>query len=97
MLDDWLSKKPLHIAERTTTVQPLILSYPKFRKLKWINVYSRNDIISGHLKFYDLPGYQNPTVPQVAVQNVVDEDAAAHVSYWNNKTVWTQLLSQIAP
>jgi hypothetical protein len=92
----------LHIRERlAATVQPLIMSYPKFRKFKWINVYSRNDIVSGLLKFYDLPGYQNPPVPAAAVQNVKDRDAAvplmAHVAYWKNKTVWTQLLEQIAP
>jgi succinate dehydrogenase hydrophobic anchor subunit len=91
-----------HIRERlAATVQPLIMSYRKFRKFKWINVYSRNDIVSGLLKFYDLPGYQDPPVPEVAVQNVKDRDAAvplmAHVAYWKNKTVWTQLLEQIAP
>jgi len=95
-------KDTLHIRERlASTVQPLIMSYPKFRKFKWINVYSRNDIVSGDLKFYDLPGYQNPPVPKVAVQNVKDRDAAvplmAHVAYWKNKTVWMQLLEQIAP
>jgi hypothetical protein len=34
-------------------------------------------------------------------QNVKDRDAAvplmAHVAYWKNKAVWTQLLEQIAP
>jgi hypothetical protein len=95
-------KDPLHIRERLAcTVQPLIISYQKFRKLKWINVYSRNDIISGPLKFYDLPGFQDPPVPAVAVKNVVDKDAAvpivAHVAYWKNKMVWKELLSQIAP
>jgi hypothetical protein len=95
-------KDTLHIRERLAcTVQPLIMSYPKFRKLKWINVFSRNDIVSGHLNFFDLPGYQDDPVPEVAVQNIKDRDAAvplvAHVAYWKNKTVWTQLLSQIAP
>jgi hypothetical protein len=95
-------KDTLHIRERlASTVQPLIMSYPKFRKFKWVNVYPRNDIVSGLLKFYDLPGYQNPPVPKVAVPNVKDRDAAvplmAHVAYWKNKTVWTQLLEQIAP
>ena len=57
-------KDTLHIRERwASTVQPLIMSYPKFRKFKWINVFSRNDIVSGHLKFYDLPGYQDDPVP----------------------------------
>ena len=95
-------KDSLRIRERLAcTVQPLIMSYPKFRKFKWINVFSRNDIISGHLRFYDLPGYQNPPVPKEAVQNVKDRDAAvplmAHVAYWKNKTVWAQLLNEIAP
>lgn len=95
-------KDTLHIRERlASTVQPLIMSYPKFRKLKWINVFSRNDIVSGQLKFYDLPGYQDDPVPPVAVQNIKDRDAAvplvAHVAYWKNKTVWRELLSQIAP
>jgi hypothetical protein len=95
-------KDTLHIRERlASTVQPLIMSYPKFRKLKWINVYSRNDIISGDLKFYDLPGYQDDPVPDLAVQNIKDRDAAvplvAHVAYWKNKTVWRELLSAIAP
>jgi hypothetical protein len=95
-------KDSLHIRERlASTVQPLIMSYPKFRKLKWINVYSRNDIVSGDLKFYDLPGYQDDPVPDVAVRNVKDRDAAvplvAHVAYWKNKTVWRELLAQIAP
>jgi hypothetical protein len=95
-------KDSLHIRERlASTVQPLIMSYPKFRKLKWINVYSRNDIVSGDLKFYDLPGYQDDPVPDVAVRNIKDRDAAvplvAHVAYWKNKTVWRELLAQIAP
>jgi hypothetical protein len=95
-------KDTLHIRERlAASVQPLIMSYPKFRKLKWINVYSRNDIVSGDLKFYDLPGYQDDPVPAVAVQNIKDRDAAvplvAHVAYWKNKTVWRELLSAIAP
>src|ERR1700736_5778977 len=95
-------KDTVHIRERlASTVQPLIMSYPKFRKLKWLNVYSRNDIVSGDLKFYDLPKYQNDPVPPFAVQNIKDRDAAvplvAHVAYWKNKTVWQALLSQIAP
>ena len=97
----------MHVRERlASTVQPLIVSYPKFRKLKWINVYSRNDIISGKLEFYDLPGFQNPKpgdppVPDAAIKNVIDKDAAvpvvAHVAYWKNKTIWRELLAQIAP
>jgi len=129
MLDDWLSRNYLGIANRTNslvtfgsplnktaffftiqgtdtlhirerlaaTVQPLIQSYHKFRKFSWINVYSRNDIISGDLIFYDR---HNEPVPP-GVKNVIDKDACvplvAHVDYWKNRTVWTELLSQIAP
>jgi hypothetical protein len=92
------AKDSLHIRERlAATVQPLIMSYPKFRKLNWINIYSPNDIVSGSLKFYDLPGLENPP----AVINVADPDAfvplVAHTSYWANPTVWRNLLDQIAP
>ena len=73
------------------------MSYPKFRKLDWINVYSREDIVSGSLKFYDLPGLETPP----AVTNIADPDAfvplVAHTSYWSNRTVWRNLLDQIAP
>lgn len=92
------AKDSLHIRERlASTVQPLIMSYPKFRKLDWINVYSREDIVSGSLKFYDLPGLETPP----AVTNIADPDAfvplVAHTSYWSNRTVWRNLLDQIAP
>jgi hypothetical protein len=134
MLEDWLSKNQLGIAERTNTmvtfgspldktaffftiqgtnalhirerlaatVQPIIQSYRMFRKFKWINVFSRNDIISGDLIFYDLNCFQKlDPVPERAVHNMVDEDAfiplVAHVDYWKNRTVWTELFHQIAP
>ncbi|MGA6954853.1 MAG: hypothetical protein WBY73_07090, partial [Candidatus Acidiferrales bacterium] len=93
----------LHIRERlAATVQPIIQSYAKFRKFRWINVYSRNDIISGKLTFYDLPRMQNPQeIPPQAVHNVVDKDASipliAHVDYWKNPTTWMELLQQIVP
>jgi hypothetical protein len=103
-------KDSLRIRERLAcTVQPLIISYPKFRKLKWINVYSKNDIISGKLRFYDLPGFQEMRPegftgtwpPPEAVDNIIDKDAAvplvAHVAYWKNKLVWNELLKQTAP
>jgi hypothetical protein len=96
-------KDNLHIREQlAATVQPIIQSYRKFRKFKWINVFSRNDIISGPLEFYDLPGMQKlDPLPYVAVHNIVDKDASvplvAHVDYWHNETVWKQLLSEIAP
>jgi hypothetical protein len=96
-------KDELRVRERlAATVQPLIQSYYKFRTLRWINVYSRNDIISGKLVFYDLNRMQKPReVPPFAVHNVIDNDAAiplvAHVDYWKNETVWNELFQQIAP
>jgi len=78
-------------------VQPLIQDY-KNRPYPWVNVYSRNDVICGHLDFYDLP---DALIPPKAkpVENVPDEEAliplVAHVEYWNNRTVWNQLLMEI--
>jgi hypothetical protein len=134
MLDDWLGKNHLGIADRTNslvtfgspldktaffftiqgketlhirerlaaTVQPIIESYRNFRKFRWINVYSRNDVVSGKLIFYDLPDMQTPQeVPPLAVHNLIDPDNSvplvAHVDYWKNELVWTELMQQIAP
>jgi hypothetical protein len=93
----------LHIRERlAATVQPIIESYRNFRKFRWINVYSRNDVVSGKLIFYDLPDMQTPQeVPPLAVHNLIDPDNSvplvAHVDYWKNELVWTELMQQIAP
>ena len=94
----------LHVRERlASTVQPLIQSYPKFRKptFKWINVHSGNDIISGPLTLYDVPGMQEKNNPSsFAIKNVIDKDAAvpivAHVDYWKNPCIWRELRQQIA-
>ena len=87
-----------HIREQlAAVVQPLIQDYVKFRKFPWINVYSRSDIISGSLKFYDVPGIAIPP----GVQNLPDKDAVvplvAHVDYWKNNLVWQQLLQHTKP
>lgn len=67
------------------TVQPLIQEGPR---PAWVNIYSANDIISGRLDFYHVPGS-----PQV--ENVSDPHAtiplAAHVEYWENALLWTTL------
>lgn len=94
-----MGKSTKHIREQlAAVVQPLIQDY-KNRPFPWVNVYSRNDIICGHLDFYDLP---DTLIPQHAkpVYNVRDEDAliplVAHVEYWNNRTVWKELLAEIS-
>jgi hypothetical protein len=66
--------------------QPLIRCYDPFRRrLKWINLWSKMDIISGELNYYDVVPESDP----LHVQNKQDPDAhtplAAHVQYWNGK------------
>lgn len=87
-----------HFREQlASVVQPLIQNYEKFRKIPWINVYSRNDIISGSLDFYDLRGLRKSP----AVRNFRDKDAVvplvAHVDYWKNKRIWRMLYDRVAP
>jgi len=94
-----LGKNTRHVREQlAAVVQPLIQDYPKFRTFPWVNVYSRNDIICGHLDFYDLPANQRPPGAR-AVENIKDEDAfvplVAHVDYWGNCTVWDTLLKAV--
>ena len=91
-----MGKNTRHVREQlAAVVQPLIQDYKKYRTFPWVNVYSRNDIISGALEFYDLPGTAIPP----GVKNVKDEDAfvplVAHVDYWGNRTVWDQLLQAV--
>ena len=66
--------------------QPLILSYETYRKhLKWINLWSTMDIISGELNYYDTVPACNP----LHVENLQDPAAnipfAAHVQYWGGE------------
>lgn len=78
-------------------VQPLIQDYA-FRTFPWINVSSRQDIISGALDLYDDPGH-TPAPGQHKVTNLEDPDArtplAAHVEYWKNPTVFRHLLAHL--
>lgn len=80
-------------------VQPLIQNYGAFRQLAWINVHTKNDIISGPLTFYDLPKGLPPGAK--TVKEVIDNDAVvplvAHVAYWKNPTIWRELCDQIIP
>jgi len=67
-----------------TTTQPLIQDYA-FRSMRWVNIYSPWDIISGALNYYDAP--DTPVPP--GVDNRADPDAttllAAHTEYWGNR------------
>jgi hypothetical protein len=70
------------------SAQPLIVSYRHYRPkgFDWINIWSRADVISGELNYYDDPAKTLNQWP--TVQNVVDPRAwvpfYAHVQYWNN-------------
>jgi hypothetical protein len=71
-----------------TAVQPMIASYNN-RPKEWVNLWSRADIISGHLDFYDPPTAENAkstldhlsasgrprTKDPREVQNLLDPDA----------------------
>lgn len=73
---------PTHVA-LAATVQPLV-QMPQWRP-QWINIYSRNDIISGNLDYFD-DGVQS------CVDNKQDPEAstplAAHTEYWRNSLLW---------
>jgi hypothetical protein len=72
--------------QMVSSLQPLILD-KRFRSKPdfWTNLYSRMDIISGKLDYYDLPGTSG-SAPYPVV-NLPDPDASipfyAHVQYWN--------------
>ena len=81
--------------------QPLILDYAEFRPkntFEWVNIYSRADIVSGRLTYYDTPENvfeltRNP------VRNVRDWEAwipiLAHIQYWNNDKLRKELYAAI--
>jgi len=88
-----------------SAVQPLITDYPMYRfnpsppprRPRWINIWSRMDIISGSLDYYDDPSI----LPNDArhVQNQVDRGAwkpiAAHNQYWTTKLLRQTVYSEL--
>lgn len=80
------------------SLQPLIQSYPLFRRLAWVNVHAPHDIFSGALDFYDDtsdPDYQ----PGLEVVNEVDENAVlplvAHTEYWSGTKIYSELYRRL--
>jgi hypothetical protein len=71
--------------------QPLILDYQRFRSIPWVNIWSRADIISGDLDFYDDLAKSNGR----EVRNLIDTRATtpllAHVEYWQNRLLYEQI------
>jgi hypothetical protein len=86
--------------------QPLILDYKDFRPkdtFEWTNIYSRMDIVSGCLLYYDTPGDSEPSKdpkdPRKPVNNLIDWGAwfplYAHVQYWGDQRLRDELYRAI--
>lgn len=100
------TQKDMHSQVRevaAAAVQPMIADY-RNRPPEWINLWSKSDIISGHLDFYDPPNVMNAKHPEhyvhamtnpKGVQNHIDPDAKtplkAHIEYWDGKMFAGQL------
>lgn len=82
-----------------TSIQPMILN-PDFRPRRWLNLYSWNDLISGHLDYYDPPGKGQPGAGAGAVENLCDHQAnhplLAHNQYWANPLFGDRLLKIVS-
>jgi hypothetical protein len=76
-------------------VQPLIDSEVVRAGIRWVNIYSPWDIISGRLDFYDPP----PGGPAFPVLDERDPDAttflAAHTEYWRNTLLFAWLHAMV--
>ncbi|WP_158788448.1 hypothetical protein [Granulicella sp. L46] len=91
-------KDPLR-EQMASSIQPLILDYPSFRRPNlWTNLWSPLDIISGSLEYYDLPAMQQTQSP-LAVQNLKDPACtipfAAHVQYWTGDLLASTLYKAV--
>lgn len=95
-LQDWIRE------QLAASVQPLILDYVRYRPIppmvpppgfEWFNIWSRMDIISGELNYYDDPALPANRLP--CVINERDPNAripiVAHVQYWTNPLLREQL------
>jgi hypothetical protein len=75
------------------SVQPLIEQ--EAVRPRWVNIYSRWDIISGPLDYYDRRNRSNRN----PVENIKDGKAstllAAHVEYWRNPLIFEQIVTAL--
>lgn len=73
--------------------QPLISDYR--HRPPWLNIYSKNDPISGALNYYDPIDNQDVPDPKCRVENLPDPQAwvplIAHTQYWTNDLFVTKL------
>jgi hypothetical protein len=76
------------------SVQPLIAR--DALRPRWVNIYSRWDIISGGLDYYDRLDRSNRN----PVENIKDRKAstllAAHVEYWRNPTLFKTIIDALS-
>jgi hypothetical protein len=86
---DWIRE------QLAASVQPLIVSYELYRpaSFEWVNIWSKMDIVSGALDYYDDPAV-SPKDPR-HVQNMIDPEARrpllAHLQYWTDELLRRQL------
>ncbi|MET0167065.1 MAG: hypothetical protein ABW318_18935 [Vicinamibacterales bacterium] len=77
----------------SASFQPLITDEQV--RPRWVNIYSRWDIISGSLDYYDRKDRSNRN----AVENIRDRKAttllAAHVEYWRNDKLFETIFDAI--
>jgi hypothetical protein len=77
------------------SLQPLIQSTAN--RPRWVNVYSRRDIIGGPLDYYDHP--DSPKDAPRSVHNLVDPYAttpvAAHVQHWKSPFLYRTFIDEL--
>ncbi|MDP9049163.1 MAG: hypothetical protein M3O31_00350 [Acidobacteriota bacterium] len=81
-------------------MQALVLDYA-LRPFPWVNLYSKKDIVSGNLQYYDTPSMDVRPVGYNPVQNAIDPAARtpilAHTQYWNGMALSRELLAGLTP
>ena len=82
--------------QMAAAAQPLILDKAFRESLAWTNLWSRQDIISGSLDYYD----DNDPTATWHVQNKEDPEARvplyAHVQYWTSRSLASILYNAVA-
>jgi pimeloyl-ACP methyl ester carboxylesterase len=79
--------------------QPLILDYEKYRpkeSFHWTNIYSRMDIVSGCLMYYDTPENPDPdTKPEKVDADMAPELCRNPVNNVIDRAAWVPVLAHV--
>jgi len=90
-------KATTHQRALAASVQPLIQSYERFRRMKWVNIYSARDVVSGRLDFFDVPDHSSGG--GCRVQSVPDPEARipliAHTEYWRSRLLFDYIFRNL--